>query len=325
MATGFKSVLVIADIEGSSGCWDKTASSFMTEAWCRACVEMTRDVNMIVTALFDAGVRDVSVHDFHRTGYNLLRERIDFRARVVSGYRRGPVPGIGDPGGADAVMFVGMHAASGSDGFLPHTLTSRIARIEVNGGLLAEVELFAASVAPWGVRPLLFSGCPLACAQAQAAIEGIHVYPINKAQGPGRFDVDAWRGGLAEAAVRALGNLATRPHMPRGPFTALVTMRDGEDRARRLAGRWDFAHEGSNILIEAPDIHQLYMALIRLSYLTPFTERVLPVALVFHRLAGRFGLAMVRRQLRKTRGRGLRPQRAPMAGSGHLRPPHRPE
>ena len=38
-----------------------------------------------------------------------------------------------------------MHAASGTDGFLSHTLTSRIAQLEVNRRPLAEVELFAVS------------------------------------------------------------------------------------------------------------------------------------------------------------------------------------
>ncbi len=167
MRERYTSLLIISDIEGSSGCWSYSGSSFMTEAWFHACVEMTRDVNAVATALLNAGVRQITVKDFHRTGYNLLPELIDSRARVLSGYRHGHVPGIGDPGDAQAVMFLGMHAASGTDGFLAHTLTSRIERLEVNGKALAEVELFSASLAPYGVRPIFFSGCPIACSQGQ--------------------------------------------------------------------------------------------------------------------------------------------------------------
>jgi D-amino peptidase len=58
---------------------------------------MSLDVDAVV-GLFDAGVRQVTVKDFHRTGYNLLPEMIDHRARIDCGYRRGPVPGLGDPG-----------------------------------------------------------------------------------------------------------------------------------------------------------------------------------------------------------------------------------
>ena len=299
MGNGYKSVLIIADIEGSSGCWSCNHASFMTDVWCKACVEMTRDVNEVVTALFNAGVNKVTVQDFHRTGYNLLPERIDSRARVLSGYRRGPVPGIGDPGDAEAVMLLGMHAASGSDGFLAHTLTSRIERLEVNGRLMAEVELFSASLASYGVRPVFFSGCQVACAQAREAITGIEVYPIDKTGGPQEFDVDSWRTGLARAAAASLNNVTTGVHAPKGPFKAILTMRDGEDQARELATRWSFSYEGPEIFIKTPDIQQLYKALIKLCYLTPFTEKVLPFALILYKLAGRYGLAMVRRRLKK--------------------------
>ena len=297
----FKSLLIISDIEGSSGCWSYDGSSFLTKAWLNACVEMTRDVNVVVTALFDAGVRQITVQDFHRTGYNLLPELIDLRARVLSGYRRGPVPGIGDPGDAEAVMFLGMHAASGTQGFLSHTLTSRIERLEVNGRPIAEVELFSASLAPYGVRPIFFSGCPIACAQAAEAITGIDVYPIDKTIGPQGFDADSWRAGLASAAVAALDNATIEPYVPEGPFTAVITMRDGEKSAQRIARRWGFNHEGAQIFLEASEIHRLYDDFIRLCYLTPLIEKVIPFTLFWYRLKGRIGLEVVRRQLRRNR------------------------
>ena len=56
MRTRYKRILIIADIEGSSGCWDYRAASFMTREWGRACVAMTRDVNSVVTVLFESGV-----------------------------------------------------------------------------------------------------------------------------------------------------------------------------------------------------------------------------------------------------------------------------
>jgi D-aminopeptidase len=270
----------------------------MTDAWYRACVDMTRDVNTVARALFDAGVIDVAIHDFHRTGYNLLPEMIDSRAKVFSGYKVGPVPGIGDPGNAEGVVFLGMHASSGSEGFLAHTLTSRIKRLEVNGKLLSEVELFAAALGPFGVRPILFSGCPVACAQAGAVISGIHLYPIDKTKESREFDADSWRTGLAQAVDKALDNASAEPYRPVGPCNAVLTMRDGEGQAKQLASRWGFAQRGAQIFIETPDIRQLYDALIKLCYLTPLTERMLPLALLSHKLVGRFGLAMVRRRVR---------------------------
>ena len=152
----YRRILIIADIEGSSGCWDYAASSFLTPSWAVACREMTRDVQAVVAALFNAGVEEVVVKDFHRTGYNLLPELIDKRARVESGYASGPIPGMGDPGKTEAVMFLGLHAASGTSGFLPHTMTSRLAAVRVDGNEMPEAPLFASLLAPYGIRPVFF-------------------------------------------------------------------------------------------------------------------------------------------------------------------------
>ena len=180
----FRRVLIIADIEGSSGCWDYAASSFLKPEWALACADMTLDVAAVVQALFSKGVQEIVVKDFHRTGFNLLPEWIDRRARVDQGYTAGPIPGMGDPGRAEAVLFVGLHAASGSEGFLPHTMTSRLAQVQVNGRLLPEVTLFAALLASHGIRPVFFSGCPAACRQAAAEIQGSR--PMRWISGTGR-------------------------------------------------------------------------------------------------------------------------------------------
>lgn len=299
MPEPYRHILIIADLEGSSGCWNYAGSAFLTDEWCRACLEMSRDVNSVVRALFEGGVKTITIKDFHRTGYNLFPELIDSRANLIPGYRRGPIPGIGDPAGARAVMFLGMHAASGSDGFLAHTMTSRIARLEVNQRLMAEIELFAASLAPWKIRPIFFSGCPVACQQAEAAVENIDCFPIDKSRGAEGFDPHGWRSALAQAAVKSLSNRKTKPFEPVGPFDARVTLRDGEAAALRLARRWRYEQSGAQIRIQRASIHQLYMELIRLCYLTPAIEKVLPLALAAFNLKGRSGIVRARRRLKR--------------------------
>ena len=298
--TGYKNVLIVADIEGSSGCWSYAGSAFKTRQWVSACLAMCRDVDAVGRRLFQEGVQQVIVKDFHRTGYNLLPERIDPRCRIVSGYRRGPVPGIGNPSGVEAVMFLGLHAASGTDGFLPHTLTSRISRLLVNGKPLPEIALFAASLAPFGIRPIFFSGCPVACKQAEDVIRGIDAFSIEKSRSTEDFDVRRWRQALATAAAASLQNSGVTPYLPEGPFHATVTMRDGQAVAARLARRWGFEVRGADLLIRAENIHSLYRDLIRLCYLTPLVERLLPLSLALFNLQGRFGLAWLRRRLKNT-------------------------
>ncbi len=292
-------ILIIADIEGSSGCWSNRASAFMTREWARACVEMSRDVMAVVQALFDNGAEYIRVKDFHRTGYNLLPELIDPRSEIVHGYRSVPVPGVGDPGDADVVMFLGMHAASGTDGFLAHTLTSRIEQLEMNGKPLPEIQLFAASLAPRGLKPIFFSGCPVACQQAQAGIKNISVYPIHKSFGKQRFDAAAWRSGLQQAAAKALGNHQTVPYEPQGPLRVTLKMRAGAIAARKSARRWGLDYRGDQIIFEAGDIHDVYVHLIRICYLTPLLEKTMPLGLWIYNLWGRMGLAWVRRQVKR--------------------------
>ena len=299
MPNPFSHILIIADLEGSSGCWSYNASSFLTDQWCRACLEMSRDVSAVVSALLKVGVKTITIKDFHRTGYNLLPELIDSRANLVSGYRRGPVPGIGRPPNAQAVMFLGMHAASGSNGFLAHTLTSRIARLEVNERLLAEIELFAASLAPWRIRPIFFSGCPVACQQAQAVIDNIHCHPIDKVQDIERFDTPTWRSELTRAAVKSLENHGTVPYQPAGPLNATVTWRDGQDAAAQLAQRWMLKVEDDRIYIHAADIHELYLQLIKICYLKPAVTKILPLALMVFNFWGRWGIGRARRRLKR--------------------------
>jgi hypothetical protein len=169
----------------------------------------------------------------------------------------------------------------------------------VNGEFLPEVTLFSGSVAPYGVRPIFFSGCPVACDQARNAIPGIHTYSIDKSVNRCEFAVAPWRQGLARAAASALHDARTVPFEPAGPFHTRITMREGEPAAQKLAGRWGFHREGADILLHHARLDQLYLDLIRICYLTPMLERVLPLAVGASNLRGRVGLTWLRHHIKK--------------------------
>jgi D-aminopeptidase len=286
-------LLIIADIEGSSGCHDYRASSFLTREWARACLHMSLDINAVVAALFDAGAESISIRDFHRTGYNLLPELIDSRARIAQGYRSGPVPGIGSPGQATGLMMIGMHAASGTGGFLAHTLTSRIARIQVNGRDLCEAELFASSLASPGVAPIFFSGCPIACSQAADRIPHMVCHVVEKKNGALVPDRETFRKNLACAAVASLNSRAA-PYAPGEKIEAAITIRDGAAAAKKHAAPWGMKHSGDTIFLKAGDLTELYRDLIRLCYLSPLVERHIGISLALYNLAGSLGLSWAR-------------------------------
>jgi hypothetical protein len=110
-----------------------------------------------------------------------------------------------------------------------------------------------------------------------------------------------WRAGLAKAAAASLENDLTAPYQPHGPMRALVKLRDGAAVARRLANRWNLGHDGNQIIFNAPDMGALYLQLIRICYLTPLVEKILPIGLLAYNLWGRMGLAWVRRQIKGRR------------------------
>jgi len=296
-----KHFLLLADIEGSSGCWRRSAAQFLTPEWARACMAMTRDVNSTARALLEAGAAAVTVHDFHRTGYNLLPEYLDPRIELKQGYCPGRVPGVGDPRPARAALFIGMHGASGTPAFLAHTLTSRVARLTVNGRPLSELELFAAALGSAGIRPIFFSGCPEACRQALSAIPGMATHALDKTKGRINFRPRAWRIQLGQAASRAARHPGPAPYRPPGPFRARLLWGPGPEAARKLAGRWEMPCQGAELTIEADDLSDLYRQLLNVCYLTPALNRVLPAALALYRMVGRCGLQWVRYRLRSRR------------------------
>ncbi len=292
-----KKILIIADIEGSSGCFDYASASFMGKGWPRACREMSLDINSVVTALFDAGIQNIYVKDFHRTGHNLFPHMIDPRATLIQGYRQGPVPGIGNPTDASGLFMLGMHAPSGAKGFLSPRLTCRISRLVVNGRLMSEAQLFSASLAPFGMAPLFFSGCSSACCHTAAAIEGVSCFPIDKFCREKPFDAISWRRKLATLAVEAIREKGSRLYDPRGPFHAVVTMRDGRKAAKTIAVRWKFIQRGADLHLTALTLQELYGKLIKLAYLTPFTHKTLSLGLPLYNLVGKIGRLRAEKQL----------------------------
>ncbi len=306
-----RKILIISDIEGSSDCRTRASAKFLDKDWPSACLGMTKDVNAVVTALFDAGVKRIHIRDFHRTAYNIIPSLVHPKAVLDQGYARGPIPGLGAPNGFDGLIMIGMHAPSGSSGFLPHTLTSRIARVTVNGKLLSEAQLFSAALASFGIPPLFFSGCPEACAHTREFMPDVQTFAIDKFK-TGKFKTEfhapTFRRQLAAASVAALGNEKSRPYNPEGPFETVVTMARGKAVAKALERRWGYKRKGRDLHFDVKNFSTLFRELARLAFLTPLGEQLIPIALPLYHLMGRAGLAWVKKspcartELRITQG-----------------------
>lgn len=289
-------VLIIADIEGSSGCFDKSDSQLFTSGWANACVEMSKDINAISLRLIDYGIKQIVVKDFHRTGYNLLPELIVPQVKLIQGYFIKPIPGIGEHFNSNKLLMTGMHAASGTKGFIPHTLTSRFAEIIVNGTVTTEAELFASSTYKYNMSPMFLSGCPEACRQAQNAIPGLCTFSIPK---PLLYSIEDVREKLSIAAVKAIDNEVAVPFIMKNPYSVKVKMRDGNKVAHRLRRLWKLDGKADVIEFYANDFDEFYRQLINLAYLHPIIRNKTQLALNAFNIWGRISLEWARRKAKR--------------------------
>ncbi len=291
------SIYIISDIEGSSLCNSKADSQLFTPNRYLACKGLTMDINAVCSALFDAGVSRIRVKDFHRTGFNIIKRFLDKRIELDQGFCKGPIVGIGEASGFDYLMLIGLHAASGTEGFLPHTLTSQFSKLEINGKALTESELFCSSVSSTGMKPIFFSGCSVACAQAKEAINWLDTFNLDK---PLKTSPRKTRIDLANAAVasfkknRALdlaGRGKAKVFALEGPFKVKIEIRDGAEKAKALRSQWNLAGDGKEILFNANTHEELYWQLIRLAYFTPWIEKNIDLCLKLLRMLGKLELA----------------------------------
>jgi D-aminopeptidase len=283
-----KTAYIVADLEGSTGAWTKAHTLLGTPEWQEARVELTRDINAVAESLFAMEVKGVVVKDFHRTGYNLIPPYLDRRIKVVSGYYTGPALGYGDLHGADFALFVGLHAAGGNEnGFLPHTLTSRIAEIRVNGRRICEAELFATVLSDFNVPVVFFSGCPAACREVSERMGWVVTAEIPK--DPEIYKDEKQRGEFILQKREVLGrkvkeivNPTAKPlFRMQPPFDCRVIFQD-EAEARR--NPWGFPREGRTIRVEAARFLDLYESLLKIAYFPKVGYRLRSIVLPITRL-----------------------------------------
>lgn len=284
-----KVAYVVADIEGSTGVWTKAHTQRGRE-WQEARVELTLDINAVAEALFERGVRQVIVKDWHRTGFNIIPAYLDSRIKLVSGYYVGPALGYGNLYGANFALFVGLHAASGNpQGFLAHTLTSRIAEIALNGKRVCESELFATVLSDFRVPVCFFSGCPAACAEVQERMPWVMTQAIAKNpdiyRNPEmrREYIRRMRAGLKAK----IGEIPDHPQdLPlfrmEPPFDCRVIFHD-EDQARKM-NPWAFPREGNVIHFRSDHFLEFYENLLKISYFSKWTFRLRSLALPLSRI-----------------------------------------
>ncbi|MBT1183152.1 M55 family metallopeptidase [Streptomyces sp. CJ_13] len=161
-------ILISADMEGATGVtWPEDVIPGASQ-WERCRGLFTSDVNAAVLGFFDGGADQVLINEAHWTMRNLLLEKLDARAELLTGRHKtlSMVEGV-QHGDVDGVAFVGYHTGAGAEGVLAHTyLANSITGVWVNGVRASEGLLNAHAVAEYGVPVVLVTGDDLTCMDA---------------------------------------------------------------------------------------------------------------------------------------------------------------
>ncbi|MEW1719945.1 M55 family metallopeptidase [Streptomyces sp. NPDC093109] len=161
-------ILISADMEGATGVTWPADVLPGTPQWERCRSLFTSDVNAAVLGFLDGGADEVLVNEAHWTMRNLLLERLDERAELLTGRHKEltMVEGV-QSGDVDAIAFVGYHTGAGAEGVLAHTyLANSLTGVWLNGVRASEGLLNARVVAEYGVPVVLVTGDDLTCEDA---------------------------------------------------------------------------------------------------------------------------------------------------------------
>ncbi|QBI53736.1 M55 family metallopeptidase [Streptomonospora litoralis] len=229
-------ILVSADMEGATGVTWPADVTPGTEQWQRCRAMFTSDVNAAVSGLFAGGATEVLVNEAHATMRNLLLERLDERAAMITGRHKdlSMVEGI-QHGGVDGVAFLGYHSGAGAEGVLAHTyLPNSITGVWLEGEPADEGGLNACVAAEYGVPVVLVTGDDRACADAAAYAPDARTVAVKRyvsryaarCRPPGATATD-----IAAAAEAAAADAGAAEPGRRGPLTVEV-----ETDAAHLAG-----------------------------------------------------------------------------------------
>ncbi|MEV7866211.1 M55 family metallopeptidase [Streptomyces sp. NPDC088124] len=217
-------ILISADMEGATGVTWPGDVLPGTPQWERCRPFFTSDVNAAVLGFFDGGADEVLINEAHWSMRNLLLERLDERAEMLTGRHKSlsMVEGA-QRGDIDGIAFVGYHTGAGTEGVLAHTyLPNTLTGVWLNGARASEGLLNAHVVAEYGVPVILITGDDLTCEDAIGYAPEAHKVAVKDhvsryaavCRTPARTAADI------RAAAREATALAVR-HAPvdGGPFT----------------------------------------------------------------------------------------------------------
>ena len=216
-------VYIFSDMEG---CTQITNSKQVSGP--EGAQRMTEDINVCISACFEAGATRVIVRDGHGSGINVDPKNIDPRAELIQG--KTPYERFKKIDGCDAMILLGYHAKSLTpNAILAHSYSSKnIQALYLNGKEIGEIGMDAIIAAEHKVPVVLVQGADDACAEAREWIPGVVTCQSKKSttvQSGKCLSVKKSHRRLARATKRALALRKTIPMVtPKYPATLRTEM-----------------------------------------------------------------------------------------------------
>jgi len=151
--------------------WDEVRPA-QNSAYERARWLMTDEVNAVLAGAFAGGAAHAIVNDSHSTMRNLQLDRIDPRAKIVSGRVKRDFMLQGLTRACDLAFFIGYHGAIGdANAVMGHTYSPRVIyECRLNGTSVSELPINAALAGHRGVPVGLVSGDTTTLAEARRVL-----------------------------------------------------------------------------------------------------------------------------------------------------------
>ncbi len=153
-------VFISSDIEGISGVVTSGVhTSPGGKDYGRARTLMTQETNAAVEGAVNAGADQIIVNDSHGPMNNILIEKLNPAANLITGSPKplSMMQGIGKD--CSAAIFVGYHSRMGTPGVLSHTISGgSVANVWINDILVGETGINAGLAGYFGVPVVLVCG-----------------------------------------------------------------------------------------------------------------------------------------------------------------------
>lgn len=179
-------IYVSADIEGVAGVVSRDQGGPGAFEYEPARRWMTAEVTAACEAAFAGGVDEVVVSDSHGNGQNLLLDELPRAVEVVRSWPRplSMMQGI-EHGEFAAAFLIGYHAGStNTGGVLAHTKSSKAFReVRLNGSVVSEAQISAATAAYFGVPIVLASGDDVFAAEIVESMPWVETVMTKTAYG----------------------------------------------------------------------------------------------------------------------------------------------